>query len=156
MSLVFQLCPSPGRLMVRPGETCKPQCLTPTLKFGGGSAMIWWCFSKAVIGQVCLREGCINQATTYEDILGENLLPSALTMFPNSEDCFFFFGRTMTCHTVRSIKHHINIILGVDGRRPVPSPMDNLWSVIKSKMGGHKPSNKAELFECLWHEVTQH
>ncbi|MGH0177175.1 UNVERIFIED_CONTAM: hypothetical protein FKN15_074213 [Acipenser sinensis] len=30
----------------RPGEAYKPQCLAPTVKCGGGSVMIWGCFSK--------------------------------------------------------------------------------------------------------------
>ncbi|KAK1800200.1 hypothetical protein P4O66_000249 [Electrophorus voltai] len=35
----FQLCPTPGRVMVRrrPGEAYKPECLAPTVKFGAGS-----------------------------------------------------------------------------------------------------------------------
>jgi hypothetical protein len=41
----------------RPGEAYKPQCLAPTVKFGGGSVMIRGCFSKAGIGQICLCEG---------------------------------------------------------------------------------------------------
>ncbi|KAJ8389099.1 hypothetical protein AAFF_G00123050 [Aldrovandia affinis] len=100
----FQLCPTPGHLMVRrrPGEACKPQCLAPTVKFGGGSVMIWGCFTKAGIGQICLCEGRMNQ-TTYKVILEENLLPSALKMFPKSED-WFFQQDNAPCHTARSIK----------------------------------------------------
>ena len=49
----FQLCPTSGRLMVRRrlGEAYKPRCLTPTVKFGEGSVMIWGCFSKAGISR---------------------------------------------------------------------------------------------------------
>ncbi|MGH0158058.1 UNVERIFIED_CONTAM: hypothetical protein FKN15_049200 [Acipenser sinensis] len=39
------------------------------------------------------------------------------------------------------------------------NPIENLWNVIKRKMDGHKPSNKAELLEFLhqeWYKVTQH
>ncbi|XP_016109626.1 protein cramped-like [Sinocyclocheilus grahami] len=77
----FQLCPTPGRLMVKrkPGEAYKP----PTVKFGGGSVII--CFSKAGIRHIGLCEGHMNQAT-YKDFLEENLLLSALTMILNSED----------------------------------------------------------------------
>jgi hypothetical protein len=41
------------------------------------------------------------------------------------------------------------------------NPIENLWNVIKGKMDGHKPSNKAELLELFyfctrkWHKVTQ-
>ncbi|MGH0154757.1 UNVERIFIED_CONTAM: hypothetical protein FKN15_033937 [Acipenser sinensis] len=41
---------------------------------------------------------------------------------------------------------------------PDLNPIENLWNVIKRKMDGHKPSNKAELLEFLrqeWHKVTQ-
>ncbi|CAJ0916738.1 unnamed protein product [Ranitomeya imitator] len=74
----FQLCPTPVHLMVRqsPGEAYKPQCLAPTMKFGGGSVMIWGCFSKAGIGQGNLCEGCMNQATC-KVILEKRLIPSA-------------------------------------------------------------------------------
>ncbi len=77
----FQLCPAPGHLIVRwrPGEANK----LPTVKFGGGSVMIWGCFNKAGIRQICLCEGRMNQATQA------NVLPSALTMFLNSEDWFY-------------------------------------------------------------------
>lgn len=72
----------------RPGGAYKPQCLAPTVKFGGGSVMIWGCFSKVGIWQIRLCEGRMIQAT-YKVILEENSLPFALTMFPNSEDWFF-------------------------------------------------------------------
>ncbi len=67
----FQL--SPGHLMFRrrPREAYKP----PTVKFGGGSVMIWGCFSKAGIGHLRLCEGRMNQAT-HKVVLEENLLPS--------------------------------------------------------------------------------
>ena len=158
----FQLCPTHGRLMVRrrPGEAYKPQCLAPTVKFGGGSVMIWGCFSKAGIGQICLCEGRMNQAR-YKVVLEENLLPFALTMFPNSEECFFQQDNA-PCHTARSVKvwmkdHQIRT-LSWPAQSPDLNPIKNLWNVIKRKMDGHKPSNKAELLEFLrqeWHKVTQ-
>ncbi len=43
----------------------------------------------------------MNQATN-KVVLEENLLPSALTMFPNSDDCFFQQDNT-PYHTARSI-----------------------------------------------------
>ncbi|KAK3573643.1 hypothetical protein QTP86_029970 [Hemibagrus guttatus] len=37
----FQLCPTPGLVMVRrrPGEAYNPQCLAPTVKYGGQCTM---------------------------------------------------------------------------------------------------------------------
>uniref|UniRef100_A0AAY5L5H5 Tc1-like transposase DDE domain-containing protein n=1 Tax=Esox lucius TaxID=8010 RepID=A0AAY5L5H5_ESOLU len=158
----FQLCPTPGHLMVgwRPGEAYQPQYLAPTVKFGGGSVTIWGCFSKAGIGQICLCEGRMNQAK-YKVILEEHLLPSALKMFPNSEN-WFFQQDNAPCHTARSIKvwmedHQIKT-LSWPAQSPDLNPIENLWNLMKRKMDGHKPSNKAELLEFLcqeWNKVTQ-
>ena len=37
---------------------------------------------------------------------------------------------------------------------PDLNPIKNLWNVIKRKMDGHKPSNKAELLEFLRQECV--
>lgn len=54
----FQLCPTPGPLLVRKrlGEAYNPQCLAhaPTMKFGGGLVTIWGFFSKTRIEQIRL------------------------------------------------------------------------------------------------------
>ena len=50
------------------------------------------------IGQICLCEGRMNQAR-YKIVLEENLLPFALTMFPNSEECFFPAGQCSMPHS---------------------------------------------------------
>lgn len=48
----------------------------------GFGRIICACFSKAGIRLICLCEGRMNQ-DTYKVILEENLLSSALTIFPN-------------------------------------------------------------------------
>ncbi|KAK1787084.1 hypothetical protein P4O66_017461, partial [Electrophorus voltai] len=120
----------------------------------------------------------MNQAT-YKTVLEENLLPSALTMFRNSDDCFFQQDNA-PCDTARSIKsvdkgpshnacslqanrtmlhvtqpgqskvwirdHQIKT-LSWPAQSPNLNPTKNLWNVIKGKLDGHKPSNKAELLD---------
>ncbi|MBN3283396.1 STXB5 protein, partial [Polyodon spathula] len=69
----------------------------------------------------------------------------------------------MSLSNPRSIKvwmedHQIKT-LSWPAQSPDLNPIENLWNVIKRKMDGHKPSNKAELLEFLrqeWHKVTQH
>ncbi|XP_051574117.1 E3 SUMO-protein ligase ZBED1 isoform X3 [Myxocyprinus asiaticus] len=66
------------------------------------------------------------------------------------------------CHTARSIKvwmkdHQIKTLSWTD-QSPDLNPIEILWNVIKRKMDGHKPSNKAKLLECLHqqcHKFTQ-
>src|SRR4029434_10092009 len=90
-------------------------------------------------------------------VLEENLLPFALTMFPNSEE-FFFQQNNAPCHTARSVnvwmKAHQISALSWPAQSQDLNPNENLWNVIKRKMDGHKPSNKAELLEFLRHPTA--
>jgi hypothetical protein len=46
--------------------------LIPTVKFGGGSIMIWGCLAASAPGQLAIIDGKIN-FQVYQDFLQENL-----------------------------------------------------------------------------------
>lgn len=63
----------------KPGTTHHLANTIPTVKHGGGSIMLWGCFSVAGTGRLVRIEGKMN-AAMYRDILDENLLQSALDL----------------------------------------------------------------------------
>ncbi|KAL0203521.1 hypothetical protein M9458_001539, partial [Cirrhinus mrigala] len=69
----------------KPGTAHHPANTIPTVKHGGGSIMLWGCFSAAGTRRLVRIEGKIN-AAMYRDILDENLLQSALDLFQQDND----------------------------------------------------------------------
>ncbi|KAK3524916.1 hypothetical protein QTP86_011472 [Hemibagrus guttatus] len=63
----------------KPGTAHHLANTIPTVKHGGGSIMLWGCFSAARTGRLVRIEGKMN-AAMYRDILDENLLQSTLDL----------------------------------------------------------------------------
>ena len=63
----------------KPNTTPHPVNIIPTVKNGGGSIMLWGCFSSAGTGELVRMEGMIDGAK-YRRIFDENLLESAMNL----------------------------------------------------------------------------
>uniref|UniRef100_A0A8C5PSG2 Transposase n=1 Tax=Leptobrachium leishanense TaxID=445787 RepID=A0A8C5PSG2_9ANUR len=54
------------------GTAHQHQNLTPTVKHGGGSIMVWGCFAASGPGRIVVIDGKMN-SRVYQDILQENV-----------------------------------------------------------------------------------
>ncbi len=130
----------------KPGTAHHLSNTVPTVKHGGGSIMLWGCFSAAGTGRLVAIEGKMN-AAKYRNILDENLLQSA-------QD--FRLGRRFTFQQDNDPKHTAKItkewlhnnsvtVLEWPSQSPDLNPIEHLWRDLKMAVHQRLPSNLTEL-----------
>ncbi|KAK3542764.1 hypothetical protein QTP70_002764 [Hemibagrus guttatus] len=120
--------------------------ITPTVKYGGGSVMVWGCFAASGPGRLAVINGTMNSAV-YQKILTENVRPSV---------CDLKLKRTWVLqqdndpkHTSKStsewLKKNKMKTLEWPNQSPDLNPIEMLWHDLKKVVHARKPSNVAEL-----------
>ncbi len=118
----------------------------PTVKRGGGSIMLWGCFSAAGTGRLIAIEGKMNVAK-YRDILDENLLQSAQDLRLGRR--FTFQQDNDPKHTAKITKEWLHnnsvTVLEWPSQSPDLNPIEHLWRDLKMAVHQRLPSNLTEL-----------
>ncbi|KAL0190227.1 hypothetical protein M9458_012925, partial [Cirrhinus mrigala] len=129
----------------KPGTAHHLSNTVPTVKHGGGSIMLWGCFSAAGTGRLVAIEGKMN-AAKYRDILDENLLQSAQDLRLGRR--FTFQQDNDPKHTAKIIEwlHNNSVtVLEWPSRSPDLNPIEHLLRDLKMAVHQHSPSNLTEL-----------
>lgn len=128
-----------------------------TVKFGGGSVMVWACFSYYGIGRLVFIEEKMD-APLYVSILSSSLPPSLCNMGLSD---FIFQQDNDSKHTAKVTKEfftnrRINV-LPWPAQSPDMNPIENLWAHVKREVAKLQPKNLTELKEKIlqaWSEIT--
>ena len=144
----FNLFGSDGKAMVwrTPREEFDLKCTVPTVKRGGGSVMVWGCFTRRGVGKLCVLDRIMDRFY-YRDILEQNLLPS-IDHFKFGQQYHFMHDNDPK-HTSRLVEDWLKQkriqTLPWPSFSPDLNPIENLWDDLERRVKKHQPRNLQEL-----------
>ncbi len=144
----FNLFGSDGKIMVwrSRDEEFDPKCTVPTVKHGGGSVMVWGCFTKKGVGKLCILDRTMDRFYNRQ-ILEGNLLPSIQQLGLGTN--FTFMHDNDPKHTSALVKDWLRNngvqVLQWPSSSPDLNPIEHLWDVLEDRLKKHYPTNKTEL-----------
>ena len=153
---------SDGRKWVwkKPGDQLRAQHVQGTVKFGGGSLMIWGCMTAQGVGYACQINGTLD-AKLYTHILDDELLQS-LEYYQLEVDKIIFQQDNDPKHTSRVAQKWFEDnqikVLEWPAQSPDLNSIEHLWVHLKKRLAGYKiePSGVLELWERVeveWNKI---
>ncbi|KAG2460800.1 TCB1 transposase, partial [Polypterus senegalus] len=137
----------------KPGTAHHQAITIPTVKYGGGSIMLWGCFSAAGTRRLVRIKGKMTAAMS-RDIPVENLPQSALDLRLGQR--FIFQQDNDPKHTAKISKEWLQDnsvnVLEWPSQSPDLNQIEHLWRDLKMAVRRRFPSNLMELERCYKEE----
>lgn len=157
----FELFRTAGVTYVRRPIACRNDVRyqVPTVKHGGGSVLVWGCFSSSGVGPLIQIQGTLDQVQ-YRSILEDSMLPHARETMPQG---WIFQQDNDPKHTAKTVKawfrRHRVRVLEWPSQSPDLNPIEHLWDELGRRANAQKCTNLRDLFGLLqreWAAIPQH
>lgn len=158
----FEIFGSKRRTFCRrkPGERYKPECVKATVKHGGGSVMVWGCFSYDGVGSLFKVDGILRKEQ-YHRILERHAIPSAIDLIGEG---FVFQQDNDPKHTSKLCMNYLRSkeskgvlkIMEWPPQSPDANPIEMLWEELDRKARELCPTSESDMWKCLntaWNQI---
>ena len=157
----FNIFGSDGRRMVwrKRNTEMHPKNLLPTVKYGGGSLLVWGCMSASGVGNLVFINGIMNHQL-YIHILKNNLELSARKMGLDGD--YVFMHDNDPKHTALNTRlwvlYNTPHFVKFPPQSPDLNPIENLWDILEKNIRSRHISNKNDLASALnaeWDAISK-
>ena len=137
----------------KPGRALTEQEVKGTVKFGGGSLMMWGCMTAQGVGYACRIHGNLD-AQLYTHILGDEFLRT-LEYYGLEVDKIVFQHDNDSKHTSCIARQWLEDngveVLDWPSQSPDLNPIEHLWRRLKQQLAGYP--TEARSIDELWERV---
>ena len=155
-----ELIGSDGKMYIRRkvGEELLPKCLKASVKFGGGSVMVWGMISGDGLGSLVRLQGKVN-AGVYKQLVKNYVLP----MLRNStKQPSIFMQDNAPCYKAMVVMNFLKAenvtVMDWPLQSPDLNPIENVWKTLAECSKTRNPKTAEQLWNALqeeWNKITQ-